>query len=194
MTKHVDQIEKQTIVARLSVSIYKMGDEDLFKLMESLENDQASDISAEMNQSLLENEGDAKIRRQMTIARLFVLINNLDKDSLLQRLRSFRHASFQWVREYPRLQCHLIVDFESGGRVYQSYIRDISASGVFIESKDHFEVGQDVKLCFAFSESDEMLPFKIRGKITRVYSEGIGVRYEDMTSYQRDIIEALIKK
>ncbi len=87
-----------------------------------------------------------------------------------------------------------MVDFASGGKAYRSCIRDISASGVFIETTDTFQPGQELALCFTLTESDEMLPFKINGQVTRIYSDGIGVRYEDVTDYQRAIIGALLDK
>ena len=143
---------------------------------------------------LLEKSDDPVIQRQMIIARLFVLINQFDKDTLLHRLRPFQHPDFRWIREYPRLSCYLMVDFASGGKAYRSCIRDISASGVFIETTDTFQPGQELALCFTLTESDEMLPFKINGQVTRIYSDGIGVRYEDVTDYQRAIIGALLDK
>jgi Tfp pilus assembly protein PilZ len=191
MAQTVDQIEKHTIIARLSVSIYKMDDMSLQKILKLLEND------ANMEEGLhplMEKTSDPVIQRQMIIARLFVLINQLDKDALLQRLRPFQHPDFRWIREYPRLSCYLMVDFAAEGRAYRSCIRDISASGVFIETTDSFEPGQELSLCFSISESEEMLPFKIHGQVTRIYSDGIGVRYEDVTNYQRDIISALLDK
>jgi Tfp pilus assembly protein PilZ len=143
---------------------------------------------------LVAKSGNPATQHQMIIARIFVLINQLDKDTLLQRLRPFQHPDFRWIREYPRLSCYLMVDFAANGRAYRSCIRDISASGVFIETTDAFEPGQDLSLCFALSESDEMLPFKIRGQVTRIYPDGIGVRYENVTDYQRAIISALLAK
>jgi Tfp pilus assembly protein PilZ len=133
------------------------------------------------------------MRRQMVIARIFILINQLDKDTLLQRLRPFQHPDFKWVREYPRLSCYILVDFASGDKAYRSCIRDISASGVFIESTDTFKVGQEIALCFTISDSDERLPFKTKGKVTRIYPDGIGVQYQDISHYQRDILDALVK-
>lgn len=85
-----------------------------------------------------------------------------------------------------------MVDFASGDKAYRSCIRDISASGVFIESTDKFKVGQAIALCFTISESDEMLPFKTKGKVTRLYPDGIGVQYENISRYQRDILDALV--
>ncbi len=191
MAQTTDQIEKHTIISRLSVSIYKMDEESLLRILKLLENNTEPDGGLH---PLLKKSSDPIIQRQMIIARLFVLINQLDKDALLHRLRPFQHSDFRWIREYPRLSCYLMVDFATGGKAYRSCIRDISASGVFIETTDSFESGQELSLCFTLSESNEMLPFKISGKVARIYSDGIGVQYENVTDYQRDIISALLNK
>jgi Tfp pilus assembly protein PilZ len=191
MAQTVDQIEKHTIITRLSVSIYKMDDSSLLTILKLLENNTDTE---DVLHPLMEKSGNPATQHQMIIARIFVLINQMDKDTLLQRLRPFQHPDFRWIREYPRLSCYLMVDFAANGRAYRSCIRDISASGVFIETTDAFEPGQELALCFALSESDEMLPFKIRGQVTRIYPDGIGVRYENVTDYQRAIISALLDK
>lgn len=193
MANAVNQIEKQTIVARLSVSLYKMEDSQLEKIMNLLENKESSD-NGDIPDTLLTPGGNASMRRQMIIARIFVLINQMDKDDLLIKLRPFNDPGFRWVREYPRLPCYIQVDFAAEGRAYRSNIRDISASGVFIETNNSFTVGQEIALCFALSESGDMLPFKLKGSVARVYPDGIGVQYSHMTNYQREIINVLIGK
>jgi Tfp pilus assembly protein PilZ len=188
----VEQIQKHTIVSRLAVSIYKMDNEQLDKLVSILEPGPDGkrhpiilpQISAEKNRLQ---------KRSLIIARIFVLIHQLDKTALLQRLRQFDNSDFQWVREFPRLSCFLSVDFASEGKAYRSCIRDISAGGVFIETSHLFEIGQEIALCFTLSEANETLPFKIRGAVTRIYPDGIGVKYQNMTRYQREIINALLK-
>lgn len=195
MAYTADQIEKHTIVARLSVSIYRMDDRQLVTILNLLENNPgAGNAGATLNGNPAASSNDPNIRRQMIIARIFILIKQLDRDTLLFRLRPFNHPDFRWVREYPRLSCYLQVDFAAGGKAYRSCIRDISASGVFIETGDAFKTGQEIALCFTMSESDEMLPFKLKGRVTRLYPDGIGVQYINMTQYQRDIITTLIEK
>ena len=195
MTYTADQIEKHTIVARLSVSIYRMDDAQLLTILNLLENNAAAGLTGDtLNGTETSQSNDPNIRRQMIIARIFILIKQLDRDTLLLRLRPFNHPDFRWVREYPRLSCYLQVDFAAGGKAYRSCIRDISASGVFIETGDSFKPGQEIALCFTLSESDEMLPFKLKGRVTRLYPDGIGVQYANMTHYQRDIINTLIEK
>jgi Tfp pilus assembly protein PilZ len=189
MTYTTDQIEKHTIVARLSVSIYRMDDEQLMTILKLLENENDGVAASDKDP-----DGDARpVQRQMIIARIFILINQLDRDTLLQRLRPFHHPDFRWVREYPRLACYIQVDFATGGKAYRSCIRDISASGVFIETGDSFKPGQDIALCFSLTESDAALPFKLKGKVMRIYPDGIGVQYVNMSQYQRDIINTLIE-
>lgn len=195
MAYTLDQIEKHTIVARLSVSLYKMDEHQLLSILNLLKNKpEAGDLSEGLGQSDALVSEDPNMRRQMIIARIFILIKQLDKDTLLLRLRPFKHPDFHWVREYPRLACYLQVDFSAGGKAYRSCIRDISASGVFIETGDSFKVAQEIALCFTLSESNEMMPFKLKGQVMRVYPDGIGVRYLDMTHYQRQIISTLIGK
>lgn len=191
MANDVDQLEKHTILARLSVSIYRMTGNQLEALHSLLEEDSAEGAK---HLSSIAAGSNAAMRRQMIIARLFVLINQMDKDELLEKLKTINHSDFQWVREYPRLSCYLMVDFAAGGKAYRSCIRDISANGVFIETGDNFEIGQDIALCFTLTESEESLPFKVQGKVTRIYPDGIGVRYQNMTAYQRDILNTLIEK
>ncbi len=195
MTYTADQIEKHTIVARLSVSIYRMNEEQLLTILKLLEHEDDLDAVTDGDTADQELESqDPLIRRQMIIARIFILINQLDRDSLLLRLRPFNHPDFRWVREFPRLPCYIQVDFATSGKAYRSCIRDISAGGVFIETGDSFRSGQDIALCFTLAESDEMLAFKLKGKVARIYPDGIGVQYVDMSNYQRDIIKTLIKK
>jgi Tfp pilus assembly protein PilZ len=195
MPATTDQIEKHTLVARLSLSLYKMDESQLQSILNLLENKPDGIIGGpESNDANALTDKDPNIRRQMMIARIFILIKQLDKDALLLRLRPFQHPEFRWVREFPRLSCYLQVDFAAGGKAYRSCIRDISASGVFIETGDAFKVGQDIALCFTLSESNEMLPFKLQGRVTQIYPDGIGVRYLNMSQYQREIIQTLIDK
>ena len=195
MAYSVNQIEKHTLFMRLAVSVYRMKDEQLQLLLETLDQnpDTAPVISNSPGDDLTAEKSEA-IKRQMVLARIFVLISQLDKDTILSRLRGLEDPAYNWVRAYPRLACYLLVDFAAQGKAYRSYIRDISANGVFIETAVGFKEGQAVALCFTLSNSDEPLPFKVRGRVTQVYPDGIGVQYEKITHYQREILDSLINK
>lgn len=196
MAYSVDQIEKHTIVMRLAVSIYKMNETELMVLLDTLRMNSDDPESTE-NDALLTSspkiEADG-VRRQMIIAKIFVLIQQLNKNDLLDRLARLKDPAYRWVREYPRLSCLMLIDFATEGKAYRSCIRDISAKGMFIETSECFEPGQELALCFTFSEANESMPFKVKGRVTRTYSGGIGVQYEKITHYQREILNTLINK
>lgn len=195
MTHPAESIEKRTLVTRLAVSIYKMDEQHLARLLETLQPQEGAGGGNSENQVPQPAGGDSpQLRRQMTIARIFVLIQQMDKATLLHRLGDMDGPQFNWVRQFPRIPCYLLVDFATGGRAYRSTIRDISANGVFIETSRKFDKGQEVALCFTFSEAGETLPFKIKGSVSRVYTDGIGVHYAPMTHYRRDILNTLIHK
>ena len=195
MADSANQIEKHTLFMRLAVSVYKMDDEQLHLLLKTLDPNPVPERPiSEISGADISTKKSAAIKRQMMLARIFVLISQLDRDTILDRLKGLEDPAYNWVRVYPRLACYLLVDFASQGKAYRSYIRDISANGVFIETTESFEEGQVVALCFTLSESNETLPFKVRGRVTQTYPDGIGVRYEKMTYYQRQILDTLINK
>jgi Tfp pilus assembly protein PilZ len=195
MTYTADQIEKHTIVTRLSVSIYKMPESQLLSLLKVFEQNVKA-AGGELGEPLSLNSaaGDDFVIRQMIIARLFILIKQMDKDRLLESMRLLDHPELKWVREYPRLDCFLLADFAADGKAYRGIIRDISAGGVFIETSEEIKKGQHLALCYTLSESNATLPIKIKGRVTRVFPNGIGVQYENITQYQQDIINSLIQK
>jgi hypothetical protein len=195
MAYTANQIEKHTIVTRLSVSIYKMSERQLLNLLDVFEQSveaDGGDVGEPLALPLRSN--NQVLRRQMIIARLFIFINQLDKDGLLEALRLLDNPELRWVREYPRLDCFLLVDFAADGKAYKGVVRDISAGGVFIETSEPLKYGQHIALCYTLSESNMPMPFKIKGRVTRIFPNGVGVQYENITHYQQEIINSLIQK
>jgi hypothetical protein len=188
----VTEIEKKTIIARMAVSIFKMNRAQLLELYKALENDGGTaggrDLAARVP------GGNDKLSDALLVARIFVLSRQLDKDALLNRLHAISDLNMRWVRAYPRKSCSMLVDFAAHGKAHRGYIRDISATGAHIETSADLQAGRELAMCFTISEGNDCLPFRIKGRIVRVYTDGIGVQYEHMTTYQRDIIHALITK
>jgi hypothetical protein len=173
----VEQIQKHTILSRLAVSVYKMNNEQLDSLLDKLEPG-PDGKRPPIIPSQVAMEKRLQQWRALVIARIFVLIHQLDKLVLLQRLERFEDSDFQWVREFPRLSCFLAVDFASEGRSYRSCIRDISAGGVFIETAHLFEVDQEIALCFTLSEANERCLLKSKG-LSRGFTQmesGCGIK------------------
>jgi Tfp pilus assembly protein PilZ len=93
---------------------------------------------------------------------------------------------------HARKGCLIPVDYATSDRNFSDYIQDISASGVFIQTKQPFKDGQEVTL--AFSVLDTENPFKIVGKIVRSEPTGIAVQFENLTQYREWIIESLLEE
>ena len=191
-----DPIDKRTLILRLSVNIYKMSNEQLSQLLTIFSQ---SDSPEDSTSSLLDikpidTEHGSNIIRQMMIARLFVLLQQMNSEQLLERLHAFNDQDYKWARDYPRMDCNLLVDFSVDGKAYRGYLRDISAGGIFIVTSEKFDVNQEVLLCFSLYESNENLPFKIFGRIKRLYADGIGVQYHDISDYQQRSLHVLVQK
>jgi len=195
MANSADQVEKHTLFLRLAVSIYKMKDDQLKLLLETLDpNEGKIPGLSGSHPGRSHSAADDPMHRQMMLARIFVLLKQSDTGTLLNRLKALNDPAYNWVRAYPRMACYLVVDFASQGRAYRSYIRDISASGVFIETAEKFQAGQVVSLCFTLSNANEPLPFRVRGHVSQIYPDGIGIQYDKMTYYQREILDTLISR
>jgi Tfp pilus assembly protein PilZ len=69
------------------------------------------------------------------------------------------------------------VVFASKGKALKGYIRNISADGVFVETSEKVNVGQNITLSFALPNSIEHI--KISGRIARTLPWGFGVRFHE---------------
>ena len=65
-------------------------------------------------------------------------------------------------------------------RVFEDFVRNISAGGLYIETNLVSELGQQLNM--TFSHPDSGSPIKVLGKIVRVDSGGIGVRFNKLLS------------
>lgn len=193
MARNLEQDAKQKILTRLSVSIYKMPDEQLMALLTLFD-----DMGMTADNKLLDmprmNPKDVSLPedRQLLIAHFFVLLNQMSDRELSDFLNTFEKERFSGLRAYPRTQCNINVDFVVDDKAFSCFAKDISAGGVFIETADLFSVNQVVSMCFALC--NQQLPFKIQGKVVRCTDKGIGIMYEKLSTYQREILSSLIDK
>ena len=187
------QVEKKKILTRLSIAIYKMTDEQLISLLHLFK-----DLEFKDNQTLLEvpkpqSDAIAGAReRQLLIARFFLLINQLPETDLLRFMNRYEQKQFAMLREFPRVPCNLSLDLAANGRAINCFAIDISAGGMFVESCEALSMGQAVSICFSLPE--DQLALKLKGRVVRLEHDGIGIKYEALTSYQLEIMKNLIKR
>ncbi len=94
-------------------------------------------------------------------------------------------------REEIREACLIAADYNIQGRLYSNFIQDISAGGVFIETRNSYPTGEKITITFSI---DDQNTFKITGEIARSTSAGIAVRFKNVTNFQEQQLKTLVKK
>jgi Tfp pilus assembly protein PilZ len=91
-----------------------------------------------------------------------------------------------------RRQCLIPVDYLVSGQIFNSYILDISAYGVFIETDASFESGLDIRLTFTLP--DQKKPFNVSGEIVWSGSQGFGVKFNYLSMQQMDMVKSFAEQ
>ncbi len=120
------------------------------------------------------------------------IIKNISEDKQLKLLELLKQWNEQGNRDYGRKSCLIAVDYSSQDRFFRDFIQNISAGGVFIETREIFSAGQEIGLTFSIPNSQ--IPFRISGRITRTSSEGVAVKFLKVTGYQEEILNSLVDK
>ena len=102
-----------------------------------------------------------------------VLAMPLDERRTLLKYLEEKHIAGR--RKYLRKTYFMEVNFATPNRVSSGYIQNISSDGLFVETREPLSVGQQITLSFRLPNSEEHI--KIGGEITRVSSDGIGVKF-----------------
>ena len=104
---------------------------------------------------------------------LVVLISKMndgEQEKLLEALKKRRPEQ----RE-ERLETYTETIFTVGSKDYKGVVLDLSRSGLFIETDELFSIGQEISINLKRSQDAKII--KVRGRIARVESNGIGVQF-----------------
>lgn len=94
-------------------------------------------------------------------------------------------------RTHPRKPFFMPVDYSTAERVYRDFIKDISMSGVFIETLRPLPVGKKISMALSFPNLNQNV--KISGGVVRYDEQGIGVAFIINDEKQKDILDLCIK-
>jgi Tfp pilus assembly protein PilZ len=104
-----------------------------------------------------------------------------------------KHAvSVEEKRKHPRKACLISVECNIKDNIFTNYVQNISNDGVFIETKDSFEIGQRVTLKI-------LAPYNLTnvkhlvGEIVRIDLTGIAVRFKSETPEQKEMIRIFVE-
>ena len=126
---------------------------------------------------------DNELGRNEVRAFIFEIIDDMSETEMRQLLKDLEgcQKSKNEKRKYPRRSTSMEITFSSDQRrIFEDFVRNISAGGLFIETNLVTELGQ--KLTMTFSRPGSGDPIKVLGKIIRVDSGGIGVKFNKLLS------------
>ena len=136
-------------------------------------------------------EKNAK-KYNVILAKLFQVVINLDEE---QQQTLLRHAEELLVREKRggfRAPCRIPINYAAYDRLYTNYIKNISPSGLFIQTQRPLLVGDEIIMTFRL-ESDEK-PLKLKGEIARADRDGVGVEFKDISPEAEEMLRALLQQ
>jgi Tfp pilus assembly protein PilZ len=114
----------------------------------------------------------------------------MSEDEQLTLLRELVERLLKGNRKHERESFFMVVDYSTEDRIYKDYIKDISADGIFIETRMPFSVGRELSLSFPFPNYQKYI--KITGELIRIALQGIGVKFKMLNQDQEAMIKSLL--
>ena len=109
-------------------------------------------------------------------ARLIDLICDMSIPQQLDLLEQLDHQSYKGGRDNPRQDRKILVAYEKNNYLYKDVTRDISHTGVFIETHSPPAIGEEITISFSLSEGKK--PIKISGRVVRTTPNGFAVKFQ----------------
>jgi len=132
------------------------------------------------------------MNKSSVTARLLEVIKAMSEDEQSALLKELEERLFKGRRKHEREPFFMAVDYSTEDRLYKDYIQDISAGGVFIETRIPFRAGQEVSLTFPLPNFQKYI--KIMGEVARVTTRGIGVKFKTVDQDQEAMIKSLLQQ
>jgi len=124
---------------------------------------------------------DNELGKNEVRAFIFEIIDDMSVTEMRQLLKDLEkwQKSKNEKRKYPRRSTLIDITYSSDQRrIFEDFIRNISAGGLFIETNLLSELGQKLTMTFSHPASGD--PIRVLGKVIRVDSEGIGVKFNKL--------------
>lgn len=115
---------------------------------------------------------------QNRISEIISRMSEAQSRKFLKGLEKWQQFNLVENRKYQRKKTFILVDCSNDRIVFTDFIQNLSASGLFIETRLPLYVGEELSLTFSLTDIEDHV--KITGKIVRVDSKGIGVQFEEL--------------
>lgn len=117
-------------------------------------------------------------------------INHMSDVEVQQFYQEFQEKQNGKPRKHDRKDFFMIVDYSVSDQYYRDFIQDISESGLFIKTSQMFSVDQKIQM--TFMSPDYQRPFKIKGEIVRVHTDGVGVKFIIESQVQESALKSFM--
>jgi hypothetical protein len=128
-----------------------------------------------------------KARNGKTLSSLIVSMSEAKRCELLERLTSWyiskhlelrEYAEQTELRGYPRKSFSIPVELSKNGFTFMCLAKNISNSGVFIQTEFSFNINQQVTMVLSPPKIEKDIT--VGGRVVRVDSRGIGVKFDEV--------------
>jgi len=129
----------------------------------------------------------ANAKNGKDLSSLITSMSEAKRCELLERLTSWyltkyselrRYPKHTELRGYPRKLFKIPVELSKNGFTFMCLTQNISNSGVFIQTDFSFHIDQKITMVLSLPKIEKDIT--VGGRITRVDSRGIGVKFDEL--------------
>jgi Tfp pilus assembly protein PilZ len=117
-------------------------------------------------------------------------VNRMSDVEIRQFYKGIQKRQPDTLRKHDRKNFFMIIDYNVNHRYHRDFIQDISESGVFIKTSQTFSTGQKIQM--TFMSPDYQKPFKIKGEIVRIHTDGVGVKFTTESQVQEAALKSFM--
>ena len=120
----------------------------------------------------------SEIGNQKDLCLLISSISETERRELLKKLVIWYHSKSVELREFPRKPFVFPITHTGNSATFIYFIQNISNDGVFIQTDGNFHIGQQIIMNFFLPKVEKNIT--VSGKVVRVDSRGIGVKFDEL--------------
>ena len=128
----------------------------------------------------------------IVISKLFQIVIDLGEEQQEALLHHAEELLLKEKRSGIRKPCSIPINFAAYDRVFSNHIKNISSTGLFIETQRPLFVGDEIIMAFRMEGFDK--PLKLRGEIAHATRKGVGVEFKDISPYIEEMLRTVIKR
>ena len=126
------------------------------------------------------------------MTKLFNLILTLNSEEQRFMLKNIERLILREKRSSARKICRISVRYFYCGRIFNSFIVNISRNGCFIEAQKQFSVGEKILMEIQLGGDDESI--RIKGEVANANRMGMGIEFEEVSGDMSEKLGNLLFK